>query len=147
MDDKELRQITGQFMELMLGFYCRFQEFPISRGKFRLNSLSFHVLFRLYMDKSGTLSVRELTPLMQISKPQLIKLVNRLEDEKLVIRKRMKENRRVVYLSLSEEGTAYIRQMLHCMEDSFMETLAGKDIDKIASFSEGVRKITEAMGP
>lgn len=145
MDEQELKRITGQFMKLMLGFYYQFQEYPIAKGKFRMNSLSFHILFRLYADETGKLTIRELTEKMQISKPQLIKLVNRLEEEKLVIRERFRENRRIVYLSLSGEGIAYIREMLKGMEDSFLEALSRKDAEKVSSFAEGVRRIAEAM--
>lgn len=145
MDEQNMRQITGQLMRLMLEFYYDLQEHPLAQGKFKLNSLSFHILFRLFSSQTGKLTIRELTEKMQISKPQLIRLVNNLEDEHLVIRERFKENRRIVFLSLSKEGTAYMQQILQEMENNILQSLAGKDSAKLSAFADGVCKIAEAM--
>lgn len=145
MDEKELETLSKEFIKLMLQFYCSFQEFPENWRKFKLNSLSFNILFRLYSSKETKLTIMELTDRMQISKPQLIKLINNLENENLVLRERFKENRRIVYLSLSEEGRLYMEQILECMAKNFAGKLQQRDADTIKGFAEGVDKLAMAI--
>lgn len=145
MDENELKGLLGKFIELTLNYYYDYQDQSVSRKRFRMNSLSFNILFRLYMSREKKLTIMDLSEKMQISKPQLIKLVNTLEDEKLVIRERFRENRRIVYLSLNENGVIYINGILDGLKHSFCEKLLQQkaiDQDRLA---DALLKITTAM--
>lgn len=145
MDENELKELLGKFIELTLNYYYDYQDQSVSRKRFRMNSLSFNILFRLYMSREKKLTIMDLSEKMQISKPQLIKLVNTLEDEKLVLRERFRENRRIVYLSLNENGVIYMNGILDGLKHSFCEKLLQQkaiDQDRLA---DALLKITTAM--
>lgn len=141
----ELELLLQNFLKSTLKYYYDFQDHSVERKRFRMNSLSFNILFRLYTTKERKLTIMELADRMQISKPQLVKLLNNLEDEKLVIRERFKENRRIVYLSLSERGNAYIAQALENMEEALLQRMLKQRDIPMEELADAVRKITAAM--
>lgn len=143
--DNELELLLKNFLKSTLKYYYDFQDHSVERKRFRMNSLSFNILFRLHTTKERKLTIMELADRMQISKPQLVKLLNNLEDEKLVIRERFKENRRIVYLSLSEKGNAYIAQALENMEEALLQRLLKQRDIPMEELADAVRKITAAM--
>lgn len=143
--DNELELLLQNFLKSTLKYYYDFQDHSVERKRFRMNSLSFNILFRLYTTEERKLTIMELADRMQISKPQLVKLLNNLEDEKLVIRERFKENRRIVYLSLSEKGNAYIAQALENMEEALLQRMLKQRDIPMEELADAVRKITAAM--
>lgn len=145
MTDKDWKEIAESFMKMILRFFYEFQESPLSFGKFKVSSLSFGILFRLYTCENNTMTILELSERMQISKPQLTKLLNKLEDENMVTRERYRENRRIVYLTLSENGLDHMNQVLDMMENSFIEKIKENNSEKKKMFIEGIQKIEAAL--
>lgn len=142
MENINKNSAPTDFMQNMLKFYFDFQT---TKGRFKMSSLSFHVMFWIYMSETGKLTVHELTEKLQICKPQLIKLLNNLEDENLVIRKRFKENRRIVYVSLSEDGSFHIEKTLEAMQSIFLENLTPDNDTSIDLLLQYMEKIAKAM--
>lgn len=65
-----------------------------------------------YIDKKGQISQRELSNLMSINDSSGMRLIERLERDGLVIRKRSESDRRIICLSLSKSGKEIITNLL-----------------------------------
>ena len=97
-------ELTAEFTHMVLTFYYRMQEHPINVPDIKLSSHAFHVLYILSENPEHKVPMAELVKRIRRAKQQLSKLVSTLEDDGLVTRIRIRENRRMVYVALTEEG-------------------------------------------
>lgn len=65
-----------------------------------------------YLLKHGQLSQAELADKMDIKASTVVRLIDRMEKEHLLIREKDTQDRRVTYLSLSEKGRTRIEELL-----------------------------------
>jgi len=65
-----------------------------------------------YLLKHGDLSQKELGEKMDIKESTVARLLDRMEEEGLIIRTQVKEDRRVKYIKLTPEGTVRIEELL-----------------------------------
>ncbi|QVK20706.1 MarR family transcriptional regulator [Mycoplasmatota bacterium] len=60
----------------------------------------------------GTISQRELSRLMNINDSSSMRLVQRMERDDLLVRKRSEVDRRIIYIYLTEKGTNLITKLM-----------------------------------
>ena len=89
-------ELTAEFTHMVLTFYYRMQEHPINVPDIKLSSHAFHVLYILSENPEHKVPMAELVKRIRRTKQQLSKLVSTLEDDGLVTRIRIRENRRMV---------------------------------------------------
>ena len=65
-----------------------------------------------YLLKHGELSQKELGEKMDIKESTVARLLDRMEEEGLIIRTQVKEDRRVKYIKLTPKGTERIEELL-----------------------------------
>lgn len=107
----EIMKFYLSFMEIIQGECQRF-------GNIRFNSHAFRILCFITTQPDKQATMAELNSMLQMTKQQLSKLVNDLEDDKMVTRIRSKQDRRVVHIICTEEGTRYMDQI----SQSFLDT-------------------------
>lgn len=98
----------------------------------------------LYFLRTGhEMSQRDLALKMGINDSSAMRLIDRLERDDLVIRKRSSLDRRVIQLELTEEGTKVIDALMHYGEK--FNTLLIKDIspDDLRTFQKVQRQMYE----
>lgn len=72
-----------------------------------------HLLLMTLLDTHGSMPMSRVAELLGCSLPTATGIVSRMEERGLVAREHDNEDRRVVTLSLSEEGAGEIRELQH----------------------------------
>jgi DNA-binding MarR family transcriptional regulator len=101
----------------------------IQEAKFRL----LHIL-----ENEGSQSMTELCNQMFISKPYMTRLVDTLVSEALVERQPDVKDRRVINISMTDEGMEYLRNILKELRNhmkSFLSGFSSSDLEKICNAS------------
>ena len=128
--------LAKNFSHMILTIYYKMQELPIDAPEMKLSSHAFHVLFILNETDSKMVSMTELVTRIRRTKQQLSKLISDLEDDGLVSRVRLKENRRTVHVVLTEKGVELIRQASLAMVQAMTHFLSGLPEEKLAAVTE-----------
>ena len=98
-------------------------------------------------DHEAGLSQRELASRMSIESPTLVRHLDRLEDEGLVIRRRDEEDRRVVRIELTPAGRrryAELREVAASVDAQLRSLL---DHDEVAILERALHRIREHWHP
>ena len=96
-----------------------------------------------YLLKHGDLSQKELGEKMDIKESTVARLLDRMEEEDLIIRTQVKEDRRVKYIKLTPKGRDRIEELLP--EGQKMSELFSMGItdEEILVFKRVLQKFTE----
>ena len=108
--------------------------------------IEFSVL-RLCLERTE-LTATDLAEELPIDASRVSRLVNRLVEKDLLVRRRLTEDRRVVMLRLSERGaelTQYILGQLWAYYASLTENIAEDDLQRFASTASAILDNYEAM--
>lgn len=84
------------------------------------------------------LTMSELGQRIQMSKQQLTRIVNRLEEHGFVRRLHDPSNRRSVRLQITEEALDYIERFLHENAECFRDTIGNMDETDQADFKRAI---------
>ena len=108
-----------------------------------LNYLQLHTLEKIYKEKS--MKTLEISKALDISPSTLIGVLDELEKQKLIIRQRQQEDKRVVLVTTNEAGEAIV--MKHFEEDRlFLENLLKKlNEDEKRNLKDLIDKMTEEI--
>ncbi len=85
-----------------------------------------------YINEYKHISQRELSNLMCVKDSSVGRLIDRLERDDLVVRTRSTEDRRVITLSLSDEGDRRFRELLpigQSFNDQLIKNIPAKDLE------------------
>ncbi len=123
---KELHdvEIARGFLDFMVAYYALIRRHTGETTEYKRNSHGFSMLYALrgYRDQSVTMT--KFANEMGITKQQLTKLVNDLEEKGYVARSHNKENRRQVYISITEEGLVHLEKMIGELAHETLVTLS-----------------------
>ena len=146
-EDLELARI---FLNFMVDYYALLRRHLIETNQFRFNSHGFSMLYTLQKYKNQPITMTQFAEVMGITKQQLTKLVNDLEAQNYVKRSHNAENRRQVYISITEEGVDHLEHMLGEILHEIIKSLENfSDDDKVkiqeyaGSLSEMLRRDEE----
>lgn len=140
----EQKQVEN-FTRFVLTLYYRMQEHPIVPSDIRLSSHAFHVLFILNENRDRKVPMTELVTRIRRTKQQLSKIISDLEDSGLVARVRTSENRRTVYVVLTEKGIDFIEDSSKSMVQSmrqFLSNLPEEKINTLISITNQIEEFT-----
>ncbi len=115
---KTARQEAAEMLtELLFRFYSAGQRHPrVTQGP-KIHTHAFHVLYLLARAHDKRLSLSFLLTELQVTKQQLSKLINELEDFGYVERMRTGRDRRNVMLCLTESGERYYTEREQAVAD------------------------------
>lgn len=116
--DEAVRQETAEMLtELLFRFYSAGQRQPrVSAGP-KVHTHAFHVLYLLMHAHEKRLSLSFLLTELQVTKQQLSKLLNELEDLGFAARVRTENDRRNVLLRLTDAGEQYFLEREQAVAD------------------------------
>ncbi len=123
-DDLELART---FLNFMVDYYALMRRHLIETNQFRFNSHGFSMLYTLQKYKGQQVTMTRFAESMGITKQQLTKLVNDLEDQGYVRRTHNELNRRQVYIEITEEGQVHLEKMLGEIIHEIVRSLEGFD--------------------
>ena len=112
------------FLNFMVDYYALLRRHIVEANQFRFQSHGFSMLYTLRDHRNEPLTMTEFARELGITKQQLTKLVNDLEDQNYVRRAHNTENRRQVYISITDEGSAHLDQMIGELAHETLITLS-----------------------
>lgn len=98
-----------------------------------------------YIHKAGTCTSTELAEVFEVKKSAITAIVNRLTEKELIRRTRDKDDRRVIYLTLTEKGAELFdktEEKIHKLVGSIITSF---DESEIVSFIETYEKLNRQL--
>lgn len=128
-----------KFLDFMVDYYAMMRRHLVDENEYRMHSHSFSTLYALRTYRGCPVTMTKFADEMGITKQQLTKLVNDLEEKQYVVRSHNKENRRQVYIEITESGIQHLEKMLGGIVHEILTALSDfseEDKRKIAECSE-----------
>lgn len=119
------QELSNYCFQLISNFTLALKNSVPSEARLRLNSHTFFVLVTLMQEQGEKLTMTMLADQLQISKQQLTKLVNDMERRGIVERIHDTENRRQVYIRITEDGRKELSDFTGEALRSFQRALDG----------------------
>ena len=141
-----LNQVGCHFLDFAVHF------FTLSKGHFRqqnlvkANSLAFNTLVTLNELADSCLTMSDLASRLEITKQQLTKLVNDLEEKDLVNRIHNPQNRRQVYIRITDHGCTLLKVLREEMLYGTVSALSGYTEEELAEMDYCLRRLDELLG-
>ena len=114
-------------------------------GKVGLTPPQFYVLATI--GYAGSLPFGEIGAKMMVTVSNLTGIVDRLEQKKLVVRKRNEADRRVVHVTLTDKGTNLYKSTIPLFERSISEIFSSLDLPRQKELSALLRTLNQANFP
>ncbi len=124
MKEKNDVVIARQFLDFMVAYYALMRRHTGETTEYKRNSHGFSMLYALRGYRNRAVTMTKFANEMGITKQQLTKLVNDLEEKGYVERSHNKENRRQVYISITEEGLVHLDKMIGELAHETLVTLS-----------------------
>ena len=97
------------------------------------------------LGKNEHIITKELAKKINLSESTVIGIVDRLEAKQYLIRERSKEDRRKVYLSLTEAGQGILNETPSLLQDKLSIALNELSKDDLESITHSLEQIVEMM--
>lgn len=104
-----------------------------------------HIKVIFFVKKLGARSMSELAKAMEISKPNLTPIVDRLLEEKLIARKEGLKDRRKLVVEITEQGEEFIRMLHEQARDRLGERLAEMEEEDLLKLHDATKTLTELL--
>ena len=95
------------------------------------------------LEEAGTLHVAEIGERLQIARPQMTHLIDRLVELDIVERETHSEDRRMLNISLKDKGKAIIKERDSEVINATRETLACLTDDELSELSVSLKNLKE----
>ncbi len=123
MTDRKDIEIAGDFLNFMVDYYALTRRHIVETNQYRFHSHGFSMLYALRAYRERPVTMTKFAAEMGITKQQLTKLVNDLEEQNYVRRSHNRENRRQVYIEITDEGLAHLERMIGEILHEIVRTL------------------------
>ena len=133
------------FLEFAIQFFnlakCQYQQ----QNQVRANTAGFHALVLLSHPQSPSPTMSELAEQLGITKQQLTKLVNDLEDKELVSRRHDSKNRRLVYLDITPKGLTSLEELKKDMLRCTVSGLRGYSLEELKQLDDCLVQLSKLL--
>ena len=141
VDQQELSSAGLKFMDFAIRFFnmakCQYQQ----QNQVKANKAGFQVLFILSMPEYPQPTMSFLAEEMGITKQQLTKLVNDLEAMGLVKRIHDERNRRLVYVTLTDDGRNEFEEIKQAMLECTVAGLKDFSEDELEQLGDCLERL------
>jgi DNA-binding MarR family transcriptional regulator len=143
MDYKELHDIVEAYTSAMNEVYRRINNIMNEKVHKELTTDQFATLRFLHKNEPSTSS--DIAHEFAIGKSAVTAQVNRLYERGLINRERDQKDRRIVYLTLTEEGKELMEQGTIKLYEVLGEILSNFEQDEITFFIEKLEKLAQIL--
>ncbi|MBU7595538.1 MarR family winged helix-turn-helix transcriptional regulator [Metabacillus halosaccharovorans] len=98
-----------------------------------------------YIHKAGTCTSTELSEVFDVKKSAITAIVNRLTEKELIKRTRDENDRRVIYLTLTDKGKVLFEKTEEKIHKLVESIIISFDEKEIVSFIETYEKLNEQL--
>ena len=102
-----------------------------------------HFEIMMLLEEAGTLHVAEIGERLQIARPQMTHLIDRLVEVNIVERQTGTEDRRMINIMLTDKGKAVIKEHDSDIRNATREMLSCLTDEELESLSVSLRKLRE----
>lgn len=135
--------LARTFLNFMVDYYALMRRHLIETNQFRFNSHGFSMLYTLQKYRDQQITMTQFADVMGITKQQLTKLVNDMEEQGYVRRLHNEVNRRQVYIEITEEGMLHLEKMLGEIIHEIITSLHGFDENDRKRIVESAETLSE----
>ncbi len=139
------RQVSADFLELTVRFLSSAKNHDHRRGWLRTHSLAFQAMAVLYRLQDQDFTMSQLATALDITKQQLTKLVNALEEKGLVERCRKSANRRQVCIHLTDQGREVFQSSRNELLEHICLALEGCSQDELDELSRSIQCLSRFL--
>ena len=110
-----------------------------------MDILPVHIGIMKQLDKAGTLHVAEIGERLQIARPQMTHLIDKLVDLEIVERHTDKTDRRMINIVLTDKGRATLEEHDSSIKKAMREALSGFTDKELDDLSDSLRKLRDLL--
>lgn len=137
--------VSAHFLKFALSFFCLAKSQYHQQNLVKANTLAFQTLVTLSELDGHSLTMSVLAERLDITKQQLTKLVNDLEEKQLVERKHDPKNRRRVYIQITDHGSSMLKELKESMLESTMHAMSGYTEEELAEMDHCMVRLAELL--
>jgi DNA-binding MarR family transcriptional regulator len=115
----------------------------LANGEVDITPLQFEIM-RL-LEEVGTLHIAEIGDKLQIARPQMTHLIDKLEDLGMVERQMGTADRRMINIVLTGQGKNTLKQHDSRIRNAIRETLSCLTDDELEDLSDSLRKTRDVL--
>jgi len=97
--------------------------------------------------ESGALSINQIASAVSLSPPTLVPILDKLEQRKLIERRRGTVDRRNVFVDLLEAAVAAVKAAPTALDKSFVERFATLPVERQETLVKALEEIVDLMAP
>lgn len=143
-------QTAGEhFLDFSLAFYSLAQRQYRHANQIKANTKAFQTMMALLeAELSGyePFTMSSLADELRITKQQMTKLVNDLEDQNMVARVHDSSNRRLVYIHITEGGKVMMEELKSLMLGSTVKAMELYTEEELAELDHCLQTLTRLLG-
>ena len=133
--------MSAHFLRFTINFFSLAKSQYHQQNVVKANTLAFNTLLTLNELNGHDLTMSELAEELDITKQQLTKLVNDLEEKELVKRIHDSKNRRQVYIRITERGAQMLADLKSRMMEGTINALSAYTEEELAELDECLVKL------
>ena len=137
--------VSAHFLKFTIRFFTLAKSQYQQQNVVKANTLAFNALMRLNELSGRNLTMSELADQLDITKQQLTKLVNDLEEKELVQRTHDSRNRRQVYIHITDQGARMLTDLKQSMLDSTLKALSCYTEEELAKLDHCLTNLSELL--
>ena len=141
----DYRTVGEHFLDFTITFFNLAKSKYQQQNQIKANSVGFQALILLNQTGRSAPTMSELAARLEITKQQLTKLVNDLEEKGLVKREHDSRNRRQVYLYITPTGAAIVSQLKEAMLSCTVAGLAGYSEEELAELDDCLIRLSSLL--
>ncbi|MGN0520954.1 MAG: MarR family winged helix-turn-helix transcriptional regulator [Candidatus Fimenecus sp.] len=130
MPDAVSKEVGDMLTELIFQFYSALHRHPASMAGPKIHTHGFHILYLLERAHDKRLPMSFLLTELQMTKQQMSKLINELEELDFIERVRTGRDRRNVFIRLTARGSTYFRSCAAAVSDAIAEAFQKQPSEK-----------------
>ena len=143
MAEKQDFEIARDFLNFMVDYYALTRRHIVETNQYRFHSHGFSMLYALRNYRDQPITMTRFAEEMGITKQQLTKLVNDMEEQNYVRRSHNKDNRRQVYIEITDEGLAHLERMMGEILHEIVHSLSEFSEEERQSIGEHAAALSE----
>lgn len=104
-----------------------------------------HISILFVLDKTEASPVSEVGKTLNISKPQMTILTDKLIEKSLIKRLQDKNDRRVINISITEEGSKLLEEFKRMIKENIKEKLSSLNDTDLKELSDALEKVKSLL--
>ncbi len=104
-----------------------------------------HISILFILEKAYSLPVSEAGSKLNISKPQMTILTDKLIEKHLIERVQDKKDRRIININITDEGTGLLAEFKAMIKDNIKEKLSSLDNKDLNELSDALEKVKNIL--